>query len=320
MANSFLKVGKIAQATIQLLFRELVVARTVWTDAINGDDFVGALDDTVTLRVPARNTARTRTLRGGTPITLDEENEFAVPVKLDTDVYKGVAITDEELTLDITDFAAQILLPQVRAVAEGVETKLIAEIEGASYGAPIEWDGTDPYNSVVDARTALNNANVPKANRYLLVGSNVEAALLKSDRFVRADARGQSGATSAFEESIIGRVAGFTVIESNGLDPDHSYAYHKTAFVLAARTPKVPKGATFGEDVPLTRGEAQQVGASMGGLSARWIMDYDPLNLRDRSIVSTWVGTAAVEDPDDPSDPESATSMVRAVRIENVGS
>ncbi len=200
MANTFLKVGVIARTAVQLLFRELVVVRTVWTDAINPDEFVRALDDTVTLRVPARNTARTRTLRGGTPITLDEETEFAVPVKLDTDVYKGVAITDEELSLDITDFATQILLPQARAVAEGVEDRIVAEITSATYDTPIEIDESDPYKAAVAARKALNDNNVPKAQRTLLVGSGVEAAMLSSDRFVRADARGPSGAQSAFED------------------------------------------------------------------------------------------------------------------------
>jgi hypothetical protein len=320
MPNAFLKVGVIGQTMIDLLFRELVIARTVWTDAVNGAEFANALDDTVTLRVPARRTARTRTLRGtgnARILQLDESNEFAVPVKLTTDVYNGAAITDEELDLDIVNFAQQVLMPQVRAVAEGIEDALAAEISGAAYTASndILLDNTDPYTTFVAARKILNDNDVPKAGRTALVGSAIEAALLNDDRFVRADARGPQPAQSAFEEAVIGRAAGFTFLQSNGLAEDEAYAYHRSAFVLAARTPKVPQGATFGQDVPLSRAENVQVGAALGGISARWIMDYDPTIATDRSFTSTWIGTATVEDPDDPTDPNSAKSLLRSVRI-----
>lgn len=316
MANTYTKVGVIGRTMIQLLFRELVVARTVWTDAVKAEEFVNALDDTVTLRVPARRVAKTRTLRGGTPLDIDDSNEFAIPVQLTTDVYNGAPITDEELDLDIQDFAAQVLVPQVRAVAEGIEDQIVAEILGATYAAPLTLNESDPWKTAVAARKALNDNDVPKGNRTLLVGSGVEAALLESDRFVKAESIGADSAESALREAMIGRVAGFTVLQSNAVPEDEAYAYTRSAFVLAGRTPKVPQGASFGQDVPLSRAEGAQVGASMGGLSARWVMDYDSVNARDRSFTSTWVGTATVEDPDDPSDPDSETSLVRAVKIE----
>jgi hypothetical protein len=60
--------------------------------------------------------------------------------------------------------------------------------------------------------------------------------------------------------------------------------------------------------------------AGFGGVSVRWIMDYDYANTTDRSLVNTWVGTAPVEDPTTPSDPDSATEMMRAVKIVEAGS
>lgn len=317
--NSFLKPSVIGQTMIQLLFRELVVARTVWTDAVRPDEFVRALDDTVNLRVPARRAARTRTLRAGTALQTDVSNEFAVPVRLTTDVYNGAPITDEELDLDITDFGAQVLVPQVRAVAEGIEDIIVAEITGASYDDVIDIDESDPYETFVDARKLLNDANVPKANRFVLVGSGVESALLKSDRFVKFDTAGPD-AVNAFQEATIGRVAGFTVVQSNAVDEDEAYAYVRSAFVLAGRTPKVPMGASFGEQVPLSRAEGSQVGASLNGLSARWVMDYDSVNATDRSFTSSWVGTATVEDPEDVTDADSDTSFIRGLKLSLSGS
>lgn len=318
MANTFIKTGVVAKTALKLLFRELVVARTLWVNPVGPDDFVKAKDDTVTIRVPAKRTARTRVLRGtggARLLVLDESSEFGVDVKLDTDVYNGAPITDEELTLDIVDFAEQVLLPQVQAVAEGVEDVAVTKMLAATYTEDIEIDEADPYVAAVEARKVLNDRNVPKNERFMLVGSGVEAAMLLSDRFVRADNRGDRGASTAFEDAIVGRVGGFTVLQSNALPEDEAIAYVRSAFALAARTPKIPKGASFGENVPLSRAEGAQVGASMGGLAVRWIMDYDSMTATDRSFTSTYVGAAVVEDPDDFSDPESAKSLLRAVKL-----
>ncbi|MEV2236693.1 P22 phage major capsid protein family protein [Micromonospora sp. NPDC049891] len=324
MANTFLKPTTIARTAIGLLYRELVVARTVWTDAVNPGEFTGVLNDTVTLRVPARRTARKRVLRAGTPIVNDSSAEYGVDVKLDTDVYNGAAITDEEFTLDISDFGAQVLMPQIRAVAEGVEDEIVDEITAADYPAGMTIDPTDAdlldmsdtdwYKVATRARRLLNDQHVPRSNRTLLVGSAVEEQILNSDRFTRFDSTGPD-ASDALREATIGRIAGFNVVPSSALDEEEAYAYHRTAFVLAARAPRVPQGVSFGT----TRGlaEAEQLGASasFGGISVRWLMDYDYTNTTDRSLVNTWVGTAAVEDPDDPTDPESTVSMHRAVKI-----
>jgi len=319
--NTYLKAATIARATVGLLYRDLVVARTVWSDAVNPGEFTGALNDTVTMKVPARRTARKRTLRAGTAIVNDTSVEFGVPVQLTTDVYNGAPITDEELTLDITDFAGQVLQPQVRAVVEGVDTEIIDEIEGASYGSmtidPTAADfvvsgQTDWYLAAVRARRMLNDNHVPQAGRTLLIGNGVEEQILRSDRFVRADSYGD-GAATALQEATIGRIAGFDVVLSTEIADNAAYAYHRTAFVLATRAPVVPRGANFAQ----IQGAGGAAGGSdfYDGLSVRWLMDYDYTNTTDRSLVNTWVGTATVTEPDAPTDPASAKSLKRAVKI-----
>lgn len=325
MANTFLKPTVIAATAIGLLYRELVVARTVWTDAINPGEFSGALNDTVNMRVPARRVARTRTLRAGTPITNDASVEFSVPVKLDTDVYNGAPITDEELTLDITDFGAQILTPQVVAVAEGVEDLLVDEIQGASYPSGLtlnpDWTiftvngKTDWYLVAARAAKLLDKNNVPASGRTLLIGANVKEEIVTSDRFTRADSMGDGVANDTISERRIGRIAGFDVIYSPSLDDDEAYAYHRTAFVLATRAPLVPRGANAAS----TR-SIGAVGGAQGyyqGISVRWLSDYDYTNTTDRSLVNTWMGTATVLDPDAPQNPASTMSLKRAVKIFN---
>lgn len=322
MANTFLKPSVIANTAIGLLYRELVVARTLWTDAINPGEFTGALNDTVNMRIPARRAARKRTLRAGTAIVNDVSTEFSIPVTLDTDVYNGAPITDEELTLDITDFAMQVLNPQVRAVAEGLEDEAIGEIENVTYRSDMivnpDWSEfkvggrTDWYLVAARAAKLLDKQHVPTTERTLLVGADVKEQIITDDRFSRFDSIGTQ-APDALRERAIGRIAEFTVVPTTDIDDDAAYAYHRTAFVLATRAPAVPRGATAA--VTRTVGEAGGAMGYWGGVSVRWLSDYDYTNTTDRSLVNAWVGTATVLDPDDPTNSASTKSLRRAVQI-----
>jgi hypothetical protein len=325
MAGTYLKVGTIANTAVGLLYRNLNVARTLWTDAVNPGEFTGALNDTVNMRVPARRTARTRTLRAGTPITNDSSVEFSVPVQLTTDVYNGAPITDEELTLDITDFGRQILNPQIKAVAEGVEDIAADAVELATYRSDMtinqDWTEfmvsgrTDWWRVAARAAKLLDIKNVPATDRFLLVGADVKEEIVTSDRFATFNSRGPQ-VNDVFTNRQVGTIADFTVVYSPSIGASAAYAYHRTAFVMATRAPLVPRGATAG--VVRSAGSAATEGGAAGfydGLSIRWLSDYDYTNTTDRSLVNTWVGTATVTDPDTPSNPASTKSLQRAVKI-----
>ena len=116
MANSFLKPEVINRTALKLLERQIVVPATVWNYA--DAEFRGAKNDTVTLRLPAVATSREYTFRNdrSNPIVVDDLTETSVPVVLDHDIYHAAAITDEQLTLDIVNFAEQVLSPQVKGV------------------------------------------------------------------------------------------------------------------------------------------------------------------------------------------------------------
>lgn len=287
MANTFIKATRIASAALGLLEREIVLPGLVWRDA--GGDFRGAGGDTISIRVPARTQARTRALRGVRPttsegagiITMDELTETKVDVTLDTAVYSAVPVTDEELTLDLSDFGAQILEPQVRAVAEGIENAVAAEMTGASYATNLTVDTADPFKTFVDAYTALNKQNIPREGRAVVVGADVENLILKSDHLSRVD---QSGSDAALRRAEMGRLAGFPIYVSNAIPANLAFAFHRSAYVLGMRAPMKPDGATFG---------ASQV---YGNLAMRWLRDYDFRNVQDRSLVDTYIGTNIVAD------------------------
>lgn len=287
MANETINAAQIVEAAVLLLQREIVLPRLVWRQA--DADFRGALDDTVTLRVPAVLDARTRTMRSNTALTFDEFAETAVPVKLDTHVYNGIKVRDEELTLNIVDFARQVLAPQIRAVAEGLEDVVATSLAAATPdAADVDFtEGADePFDVLVDARRALNILNVPMEGRVFLMGANVEAAVLKSAKINEAD---KSGTTDALREATVNRLSGFTLVTSNAIDPDEAWAFHRTAIALGMVAPALPDGAT------------SKARVALDGLAMRYLRDYAPENSTgpvDRSLVDAFVGAASVDDPD----------------------
>jgi hypothetical protein len=298
VAHAFLKPTVIARTALGLLQREIVLPALVWRDAI--DSFDGALNDTVTLRVPARLKARRLALRDHTnPIVTDDLKETPVDVKLDTHVYNAVGVTDEELTLDISDFGAQVLTPQVRAIAEDVEDQVAAEMTAATYAASFPLDLVAPEDTLVDARAALNKANVPMGERYAVLGADMESVYLKSKNLKQVD---QSGSDSALRDAEIGRLRGFTVYSSNAIPPKSGFVFHRSAFVLALRAPVVPDGATFGQS------------QSYAGMAMRWLRDYDAAFLRDRSVLSVFTGSQPVIDGPPAGNP-AAPTFVRAVKL-----
>ncbi len=289
MANTFIKAGQIVQAAALLLQREIVLPRLVWTQP--SDAFMGALNDTVTLRVPAVLSANTRTMRSSTALTPDNLTETSVPVVLDTHVYNLLNVTDEQLTLDITDFAAQVLAPQMRAVAEGMEDAIAGELTAANVAAGQILAGVDistaptsgeAYGVLVEARKELNKLNVPRSERVVVLGADLEAWFLQ-DPII---ANHNSGNRDALEDATLGRIAGFTVVGSNAVDSEDGFAFHRTAIAFANVAPALPDGATMKARV------------ATESLALRYLRDYNPTNSTgpvDRSLVDAFVGAASVE-------------------------
>ena len=138
------------------------------------------------------------------------------------------------------------------------------------------------------------------------MGADVETAFLSTPLLVRADT---SGSTAALRDASIGRIAGFETFVSQYLDPDTAYAIHRSAFVLANMSPVVPDGAPYG---------ASQ---AYNGYAVRWIRDYDPMYLRDRSVLSCLVGCSSVNDGEQLTGPlrgEHDDENVRIVKITGV--
>ncbi|WP_410648162.1 hypothetical protein [Amycolatopsis sp. cmx-4-54] len=282
MANKFLTPKQLASASIAALTQQTVLAGTTWRDA--EADFGGKQGDTVTVRTETVvGAARTFNRAEGKPIVVDDVEEKSVDVKLDTYLYKGINLPDEQLTLNVKDFTKQIAMPQAKSVATGVETMVAAQMNALPSGVPVKADGTDLHRQLIRARAMLNKAGVPFDQRWFAVSTELESMLLNDEvkKLVPVDA---SGSPQALREAIIGRLYGFTILPSNYLADGSGVAYHTSAFPLVTRALEVPAGATFGQAM------------SFDGFAMRLVRDYDPGFQQDRSVVSTLAGASTTVD------------------------
>lgn len=307
------KPEKFVPLALGAIQRELITPMVV--TRVGNTTFNNALNDTVTIRVgELRAVARDYEWRTRTaPIQMDDiQGGEGIAIKLDTHITSATSLTLEHLTLDDIDFTNEVLVPQATAVAGRLESKVIAALQAAPFKREMEVPaGSDPHLVAVEARRLLNADKIaPKAGRFFLIGSDVEAEWLTSDRLSKYDSTGQTG-TPALRDAIIGRLAGIPVVVSETLPADFAMLLHRTALVLGNVAPVVPQGARIGRRTALN------------GMAMTWLQDYDADYARDRSLFHTFAGITSVQDERDANGvllpEEQLTNNVRGVRINYTG-
>lgn len=272
---AFLTAKRISRTGVALLTRTLVLPMTV--TRVPGDEFAGSNGDTVTVRVPVPQSARTQESPGNT-ITYDDITEVPVDVTL-AHLYHATKVTDESLSLEVEQFGEQVTLVQVSAVATGGEDELAGAMNALANDVT-SVTASNIEDSILTARETLGNNDVPVGNRWLAVSPEIATFMLKLDKFSRVDA---SGDDSALRQAILGRIYGLMVVESNALTAGTAVAYHQSGFAFATRTPVAPRGA------------ADSATATQAGIGLRQIFQYDPNVLSDASVISTFAGASLVD-------------------------
>jgi len=284
----------IARVAIPLLRRSLVLARTVTMVPLTG--FAPPNGETVTIRVRTPRTARTQATRGAA-ITYDDQFEVGVDVAL-SHIYDAYHISDEDLTLTLEDYASQITEPQTVSVATGAEDELADAMNALEADGVIEFaaeaGATDTKDIILAARQALTEELVPAGDRFCACSPSIVTRVLNVPDFVKVN---ESGSASALRDAIIGRVLGFTFVESPGLTDDTAVFYHRSGFVFGNKQPAAPRGAT------------SSAGVIGDGIAIRQIFQYDPDVLSDASVLSTFAGASVVVEDD------SGTDHPRSIKV-----
>jgi hypothetical protein len=304
MANKF-TAAEAAKVAATLVQKDSVLSALVsrnWQAELLATGKGGA---PVSINIPTTLIARERNIDDVTSqIVLDEIAESTKTFNLDRKhTYSAVPLSEADMTLNLTDFSAQVLSPQTEAIADALEHKLATALNAVpvtTLGSA--YDRAAPANYFTAIRKKLRDNGVSASGLNMVVGTGVYADLLDSGQLTDAS---QSGSTDALREAGVGKLRGFQIVESTRVEEDEILAFHKDAVTLISRAPVVPQGASFGAS------------ASAGGFSMRYLRDYDAMHTVDRSIVSLFAGVGIL--PTFKIERDYDTREVKVSEIENGG-
>ena len=298
MSNSVYTQTQAARSMLEALRYLSVLPRTVRMDF--SSDFIAGGGQTVNVLNPVSAgeakvyTKKNRDDRDA--IEFGAVSQDWVPVTLEDQVYSAVRLPDDWATFDLKALTEQVIVPQAKSVVEELPSPLVSIMEAvqaptaAGTGADVSTgagaalkfyeDGSNALQVISRLRARLNKNKVPLQGRTLAVGPGVEAAIISLPQLQKVN---ESGSASVLREATIGRIFGFDVIAAFDLAEDKAVAYHKDAFAFVTRVSRVPEGAPAGATI------------SQDGFSLRHIMQYNPLQLEDQSIVDTFYGAALLD-------------------------
>ncbi len=268
MAQNILTASVIAREAITTLYNNAVMANLVYRgveDTFGAEVLGHKVGETVNIRKPA--TFEAKSFTGA--IEKQDVTEDTIPVVVDRHEDVSFEVSSKELAMEVSQFSQRFISPATEALAQKVDVDLLG-LRG-DVTATAAWDGTEPWNTVIDARTVLNKAAVPLTQRRAVWASDHEGGILKSGRFTKANETGDNG--TRFENAQIGRAGGFDHFldqnaddnsdESGAAVAGHSVLFHPWAFCLAT--------------VPLENIDDALDAAvvSFNGLTIRVVRDYD---------------------------------------------
>ncbi|QMP84555.1 major head protein [Streptomyces phage Endor2] len=281
--HQIVKPEKLAATAVGMLEQELVIPNLFQKEGI--DQFKGADNDTVSVKVEGVLPFHDYAFRNdrSAPIVFDEYKERKIAVTFGGNVYSAVKVTDEQNDFDLDDWG-KLLRPQVKAVGRGLQRRAVATLTGQNYSVVIGNAQANLRGAIIEARRVLNKFNVPDDQRYLLVGTDFESALLSDDKLNLAQNVGDSEAESALQTATLTNRFGFKIVVDQTIPADAAYAFAGSAFIFLSGAPSVPQSVPYG---------ATQ---SFESIALRWVRDYDPTYMQDRSVVNTYAGFRSVTD------------------------
>ncbi len=153
-----------------------------------------------------------------TILTIDQQKYVA---------FKVSDIDQAQANVDLIDAYAN---RAAYALADAVDQHLASLYTAAGAGTvTLDLTAATPavYDAFVEARKLLNKQNVPQNGRWVVVSPDVEAALLKDDKFVKATDQGDNIRATGR----IGGIAGFDVYVSNNVpEVVATGTFHKVLF------------------------------------------------------------------------------------------
>jgi P22 coat protein - gene protein 5 len=211
-------------------------------------------------------------------------------IVLNTHAEATFQIPDVTKVLAVPDLLKVYMQPAVVAIAEKIESDLLALYAGFSANTPLGTAGTPITEALLDqAETSLFQAKVPSgAPKFLIVDSNTYSQMRQIPRFSEFQTAGDAG-LRAMVDGTIGKIKDFFVFRSQyvsktGSGPvgTHNLAFCKDAIGLVVR--RLP------QPLPGTGAIAEY--AELGNFGMRVTMSYQPNTLSQQFTVDVLYGCA----------------------------
>ncbi|MFI6275945.1 hypothetical protein [Streptomyces sp. NPDC050988] len=281
--HQVVKPQKLVNTAVGMLEQELIIPNLFQKQGV--DQFKGAENDTISMKVEGILPFHDYAWRNdrSNPIVFDEYSERTIAVTFGGNVYSAVKLTDEQNDFDIDNWS-KLLRPQSKAIARGLQRRAVNLLTGQTYNATIGNAGQNLRGALIEARRVLNAFHAPREGRYLLVGTEFESALLTDETLNFAQNVGDSEAETALRTASIGERFGFRIVVDQTIPADAAYAFAQSGFIFLSGAPSVPQSVPYGATT------------SFENIALRWVRDYDPLYMQDRSVVNTYAGFRSVPD------------------------
>lgn len=285
VANAIVKL--VAVDALPALMGNLVLGNLINRDF---EPTLAQAGDTVNVPIPPTLTAN-NIAEGGSVIN-QSPNLGNAAIVLNTHAEATFQIPDVTKVLAVPDLLKLYMEPAVVALAEKIESDILALYSQFSANAPVGTGGTALTEAVVDsAETALFTAKVPaSAPKYLVVDANAYSALRQIPRFSEFRTAGEAG-LRALVDGTVGKIKDFYVFRSQfvaktGSAPvtTNNLAFSKDAVGLVVR--RLP------QPLPGTGAIAEY--AELGNFGMRVIMSYQPNTLAQQFTVDVLYGVAVM--------------------------
>src|SRR5579863_417946 len=236
VANAIVKL--VAADALPALMGNLVMGNLVNRDY---EPVLAQSGDTVNVPIPPALVAN-NIAEGGT-VQTQNPNLGNAQIVLNTHAEATFQIPDVTKVLAVPDLLRLYMQPAVVALAERIESDLLALYPSFTANAPVGTAGTAIVEATVDAaETALFTAKVPSsAAKYLVVDSATYSTLRQIPRFSEFQTAGEAG-LRALVDGTVGKMKDFYIFRSQfvtktGSSPvsTHNLAFSRDALGLVVR-------------------------------------------------------------------------------------
>jgi hypothetical protein len=198
------------------------------------------------INVPFLGTLNARSKSASTNVTFDANSETTITININKQTYSAVLIEDIAKVQASYDLQSLYRAAQAEAVARQVDTDIASLYTGAGTTVAAGTVVTDP--NIISTVTTFDANNVPRSERFGIIGAYTEGDLLNINKYVAYDRTGQTGVAvkdTSSDDSLVGRLYGMELHMSNNVvvtgGSGYDVFFHKKALSIAMQLPPTYK-------------------------------------------------------------------------------